>query len=190
MNYVIRKTGDGTTLKKYYDGSTRTYYFETFVSETKLIPVLNKYLEDGLSYYRYLPYSVSDEKTQKWNKIIGVLQFNNRVAKSALQQKFVTDNVYIDVLQPATRPTVLVMLKMYVIGERHGLTWANTKSSDTPFGFGGRKTKHEGRYMRPYLKALTLYKDYDKPDFPYKNMIGAKKICKFKYRLCNSLIRI
>lgn len=177
--------------KKFFDGSTKTYYFETFIDEEKLISLLNKYLEAGdLCYYRYSTYSIIGERIKKWDKIIGILQFDKRLAKTVLRRKFVSDNVFMDVLQPAVKPVVLLHMKMYVIGEFHGLLWSDTKSSDTPFGFGGKKTKNEGRYMKPYMKALTLYEDYDKPDFPYKDLHGAKRICKFKYRLHKGLINI
>ena len=173
------------------DGSTKTYYFETYVSEAKLNANLVKYLlESDLTYYRYLSYPVTGEKKQKWVKTIGVIQFEKRSAKSVVQRMFVADNVFMDVLLPGTKPTILIMMKIYVIGERHGLTWDNTKSSNTPFGFGGPKTNREAKYLKPYMKALTLYQDYDKPDFAYKNLWGARRICKFKYRLCNSLINI
>jgi hypothetical protein len=190
MNYVSKKQADGT-FKNYYDGSTKTFYFETFVGEPKLNTVLIKYLgETELSYYRYLCYPLKSEKGQKWVKTIGVLQFNKRLAKSVVQRMFVDENVFMDVLLPSMKPTILVMMKIYVIGERHGLTWDATKSSNTPFGFGGPKTNREAHYMKPYMKALTLYRDYDKSDFFYQYLWAARRICKFKYRLCNSLINI
>jgi hypothetical protein len=41
MNYVSKKQADGT-FKNYYDGSMKTFYFETFVGEPKLNTVLIK----------------------------------------------------------------------------------------------------------------------------------------------------
>ncbi|CAB3997274.1 Hypothetical predicted protein [Paramuricea clavata] len=159
MNHVSKNQADGT-FKNYYDGFTKTFYFETFVGEPKLNALLVKYLfESDLSYYQYLSYPVADEKKQKWVKTIGVLQFNKRLAKSVVQRMFVGNNVFIDVLLPSMKPTILVLMKIYVIGERHGLTWDATKSSNTPFVFGGPTTTCEAHYLKPYTKALTLYRD-------------------------------
>ena len=59
-------------VKKIFDGSTKTYYFETFVDEEKLRLLFNKYLEaDELCYYKYLKYWIIGERIKKWDKIIG-----------------------------------------------------------------------------------------------------------------------
>jgi hypothetical protein len=190
MSKAVRVLANGSTKTYYFDGSTKTYYFEMFVGEPKLVSILEKYLEHELCYYRYLTYPIIDENITKWVKIIGILQFNKRLAKSVLRQMFVLDHVFMDMLQPAVSPTVLVHMKMYVIAEHHGVAWASTKCSNTPFGFGGRKTRNEGKFMKSYMKALSVYKDYDKPDFYYKDLRGAKRICKFKYMLEKSRINI
>ena len=148
--------------------------------EEKVKGVLAKYLEaEELSYYRYLTLPTS---FSKWKRMIGVLQFRERVCQTLLRRKFQNDTVYMDVLITAKRPMILMFMRMYVLAEYHGLSFAkDTKSSGTPFGFGGKKTTNEIKYMKPYIKALTLYKDYDKPDFPYRDLCEARRICKFKY---------
>jgi hypothetical protein len=99
---LAKKQADGT-FKNYYDGSTKTYYFETYVSEAKLNAILVNYLlKSDLTYYRYLSYPVTGEKKQKWVKTIGVIQFEKRLAKSVVQLMFVADNVFMDVLLPGT----------------------------------------------------------------------------------------
>ena len=93
---------------------------------------------------------------------------------------FVADHVFMDVLQPAVSPTVLCHLKMYVLAQHHNVAWESSTYSNTPFGFGSRKTTHEVKFMRPYFKALTVYKDCYRPGFLYKGLPGARTICKFK----------
>jgi hypothetical protein len=155
-----------------FDGSTKTFYFETYVKQSILSSILAKYRDcDELCYFRYLSYPIIDKKLVKCEKIIGVLQFAKRLSKTTVSRMFVADHVFMDVLQPAVSPTVLCHLKMYP-------TYSNT-----PFGFGGRKTTHEVKFMRPYFKALTVYKDCYRPGFLYKGLPGARTICKFKYML-------
>ena len=169
------------------------------MKEKVLHDVLDKYCEcQDLSYYRYISYPLNDKKKViKWQKIIGVLQFKKRFSKTILRLLFEKDNMLVAVLLPAEKPVVLVHLKMYVLAEHHdevlGLnvnTLCNSAvCSNTPSGFGGRKTKNEICVMRPYIKALGAYKQYNEPDF-YKYLPGAKKICEFKYMLEKTKITI
>jgi hypothetical protein len=177
--------------KTRYVVSTTTFYFETYVFEQKLVSVLKECLDSGeLGYYRYLTYNFYGAGN-KCIKIIGVVQMSKRCAKVGVRRMFQDRSIYMDLIQPSLRPNVLSFMKMYVLGERHGIDWSESKSSETLFSFGGRKQiNKEMKRMKPYIKALQLYKDYDEDEFHYKYLPGARIICKFKYKVMHSLMNI
>ncbi|CAB4013529.1 Hypothetical predicted protein [Paramuricea clavata] len=168
--------------------STKTYYFETFKDEKKVVDVLNEFLEvDDLCYYRYLTIPTSSNWgiiDQKWQRTTGILQFQNRMSITSVEKKFANVDIYMNVLINAKKPIILLQMRLHVLAGCYGLRYdADTKSSETAFGFGGKKTTNEIKYMKPYIKALNFYKDYDKPDFSYEYLCGARQICKYKYML-------
>ncbi|CAB3980641.1 Hypothetical predicted protein [Paramuricea clavata] len=168
--------------------STKTHYFETFVEESKVVTVLKKFLDDGeLCYYRYvaIPNRLGLRKMEgRWGmKIYGVLQYNQRMSKKAVRQMFSSQRVYMAALLTAKRPIVLMLVRLYVVCECYGLSYTDTRCSNTPIGFGGRTTTNEVKYMKPYIKALTHYEDCERCDFSYRDLEGARQICKYKSML-------
>jgi hypothetical protein len=173
------------------DSATHMFYFETYADKTLLLSTLKKFMNDnGLCYYKYITYPVVDKKRLlKRSKNCGVLQCDKRYGKTIISQAFATDGVYMDVMRPAEVPTVLCQLKVYVLAEHHGIPRESFVCSKTPFGFKGRRTRNEAQFICPYLKALSLYENYNKPNC-YPHLPGAKRICEFKYMLKRSKIMI
>ncbi|CAB3977943.1 Hypothetical predicted protein [Paramuricea clavata] len=168
--------------------STKTHYFEMFANESRVVEVLKKMLENGeLTYYRYvgIPNRLGLRKmTGRWGlKLYGVLQFKERVSPRTVRQLFSSERIYLAALLTVKRPIVLILMRLWVLCECYGLHYKETRCSNTPIGFGGRKTENEVRYMKPYIKALTQYTECERNDFCYNNLNGARQICKYKLML-------
>ncbi|CAB4007358.1 Hypothetical predicted protein [Paramuricea clavata] len=176
--------------------STKTHYFETFANEFRVVEVLKKMLENGeLTYYRYVDipnslwYGERQEygirkTTERWSlKLYGVLQFKERVSPRTVRQMFSSERIYLAALLTVKRPIVLILMRLWVLCECYGLHYKETRCSNTPIGFGGRKTENEVRYMKPYIKALARYTECERDDFCYDNLNGARQICKYKLML-------
>ncbi|CAB3997397.1 Hypothetical predicted protein [Paramuricea clavata] len=176
--------------------STKTHYFETSANEIRVDEFLKKMLENGeLTYYRYIgiPNSLWYGERQEYGirkttvtwslKLCGVVQFKERVSPRTVRQMFVSERIYLSALLTVRRPIVLILMRLWVLCGCYGLHYGETKWSNTPIGFGGRKTENEVHYMKPYIKALIHYRECDRDDFCYNNLNGARQICKYKLML-------
>ncbi|CAB3977896.1 Hypothetical predicted protein [Paramuricea clavata] len=174
--------------------STKTHYFETFSLEIRAVEALKKMLEKGeMLYYRYVVipdntkiYDIRDGTTMRrrsFHKLCGVIQFQERFSPSAVREMFSKQRIYLSALATAKRPIVLILMRLWIMCECSGLHYAETACSNTPIGFGGKKTVNEAQFMKPYIKALQHYKECDRDDFCYRDLRGARQICKFKIML-------
>ncbi|CAB3978340.1 Hypothetical predicted protein [Paramuricea clavata] len=182
--------------------STKTHYFETNAAEIRVVELLKKMIENGkLTYYRYTSITSTpfydqrresgEKKTivRRGLKLCGVLQFKDRVSPSAARRLFAVKTIFLSALVTVRRPIVLVLMRLWVLCEYYDTHYSEIRCSNTPIGFGGKKTENEARYMKPYIMALSEYTQCKKDDFCYAHLTGARKICKYKMMLEKKLVK-
>jgi hypothetical protein len=130
---------------------SRTYYFEfvqlSVVADNLFPDLFSKFENEvwGMRYYKYFKYNLGAE-----NKVVGLIQFKQRVGRSELGRSMITRyNVF---LQPVSQPMVIPHLRIRLLCQHHNCLesdiceWGN-------FSFGGRGRSVESM-MRPYLIML------------------------------------
>ena len=101
--------------------SARTYYFEIFIPmseagsvETYLTNSFTQARNLTLHYWKYLAYPLG-----LCTKVVGVLQFDQRVTKNKVSYVFATCNLYAATMDVVCRPMILPHLRIWVLAKHH-----------------------------------------------------------------------
>jgi hypothetical protein len=159
--------------------STRKYYFKTKTAVKKLKNILNHWSDNGkrpLVFYKYIVYKINDVL-----KVSGILQFSKRFSLKTLMQCFQDPGARIemDVLRPVQKPLILALMRVWVLANFHNVI---EHFEAGMFCFGGRQ-RSMGKTMRPYIRALASYKNYNKFNFTTKiwlvqnKFVNSKRCC-------------
>jgi hypothetical protein len=155
--------------------SARTYYFEIFIpmSEPDIEPRLTTSFIQAkdltLHYWKYLAYPLA-----MCTKVVGVLQFDQRVTKNKVSCVFATCNLNMATLDVVCRPMILPHLRIWVLAKHHRATFYE----DGVYRMG--TPTNWLRAMVPYVEKMQrLLDDGTQPVFDETIYPGLTKITSY-----------
>jgi hypothetical protein len=136
-------------------GASRTYYFEfvqPIAADTSFFSnLLNRFENElGMHYYKFLKYNLC-----LVNKVVGIIQFKERVGKTKLERIGADHNLLFK-LQPVARPMVIPHLHIRLLCQHHNCLESEIYVHGT-FSFGGHGRSVDSM-MRPYIILLNNFK--------------------------------
>jgi hypothetical protein len=137
-------------------GASRTYYFEfvqPIAANTSFFPnLLNKFENElAMHYYKFFKYNLG-----LVNKVVGIIQFKERVGKTKLERIGADYNLLFE-LQPVSHPMVIPYLCIRLLCEHHNCCLESDIYVHGTFSFGGHGRSVESM-MRPYIILLNSFK--------------------------------
>ncbi|CAB3978031.1 Hypothetical predicted protein [Paramuricea clavata] len=125
----------------------------------------------GMTYWKYLQYNI-----ELLTKIVGIVQFSDRVAKARLQSKLSSAGFNINWLRDVKLPMVLPHVQIWLLCRHHELSESNIREQGV-FALGGRN-RHLEDDLVPYkylIEDFMKNKNYALCA-PYKE---GQKICEY-----------
>ena len=155
--------------------SSRTYYFEIFIpmSAGDIQPCLSASFAQAkdltLHYWKYLAYPLG-----MCTKVVGVLQFDQRVTKNKVSYVFAACNLNVATLDVVCHPMILPHLRIWVLAKHHHATFYE----DGVYRMGAPKMWKSA--MSPYVEKMQrLFDDGTQPVFDETIYPGLTKITSY-----------